>query len=47
MRINNKTFKEWTEDDLRILLDNDDFRESQFLVNNPASVSHLSGLRKP
>lgn len=31
MRINNKTFKEWTEDDLRILLDNDDFRESQFL----------------
>ncbi len=31
MKINNKTFKEWTEDDLLILLDNDDFRESQFL----------------
>lgn len=31
MRINNKTFKEWTEEDLLILLDNDDFRESQFL----------------
>lgn len=31
MRINNKTFKEWTKEDINILLNNDDFRESQFL----------------
>lgn len=31
MKINNKTFKEWTEADLVTLLDNEDFRESQFL----------------
>lgn len=31
MKINNKTFKEWTESDFITLLDNDDFRESQFL----------------
>ncbi|MCD7759567.1 MAG: ATP-binding protein [Bacteroides uniformis] len=31
VRINNKTFKEWTEEDINILLNNDDFRESQIL----------------
>lgn len=31
MRINNKTFKEWIKEDISILLNNDDFRESQFL----------------
>lgn len=31
MIINNKTFKEWTEDELHIILNNEDFRECQFL----------------
>jgi len=29
--INGKTYKQWTEEDLRTLLNNDDFREGQFL----------------
>lgn len=31
MIINNKTFKEWTVDDLRSLINNEDFRENQFI----------------
>lgn len=31
MLINEKPYKQWTEDDLRTLLNNDDFREGQFL----------------
>ncbi|MCD8225319.1 MAG: ATP-binding protein [Clostridiales bacterium] len=31
MRINNKTFKEWTEDDINSILNDEAFRESQFL----------------
>lgn len=31
MKINNKTFKDWTEADLVTLLNNEDFRECQFL----------------
>lgn len=31
MEINNKTYNEWTEDDLITILNNDDFREGQFL----------------
>lgn len=31
MLINGKTFKQWIEEDLRTLLNNDDFREGQFL----------------
>ncbi len=31
MLINGKTHKQWTEEDLRTLLNNDDFREGQFL----------------
>ena len=31
MLINNKTFKEWTADDLRSLINNEDFRENQFI----------------
>lgn len=29
--INGKSYKQWTEEDLRVLLNNDDFREGQFL----------------
>lgn len=31
MLINGKSYKQWTEEDLRVLLNNDDFREGQFL----------------
>lgn len=31
MKINDKNFKDWTEDDIRTLLGNDIYRESQFL----------------
>ena len=31
MQLNGKSYKQWTEEDLRTLLDNDDFREGQFL----------------
>ena len=31
MKINDKNYKHWTEDELRILLNNEDFRECQFL----------------
>lgn len=31
MMINNKTFKEWTADDVRSLINNEDFRENQFI----------------
>lgn len=31
MLINEKSYKQWTEEDLRTLLNNDDFREGQFL----------------
>lgn len=31
MKLNDKTYKEWTESDLRVLLNNEDFREGQFL----------------
>lgn len=31
MKINNKNFEDWSEEDLRTLLNNEDFREGQFL----------------
>lgn len=31
MLINEKSYKQWAEEDLRTLLNNDDFREGQFL----------------
>lgn len=31
MNLNGKSYKQWTEEDLRTLLNNDDFREGQFL----------------
>ena len=31
MTINNKSFKEWTADDVRNLINNEDFRENQFI----------------
>ena len=34
MMINNKTFNEWTADDLRSLINNEDFRENQYIDYN-------------
>ena len=31
MKINNKEFGEWTEDDLQVLLSNDAYRENNFI----------------
>ena len=31
MRINNKEFREWTADDLQVLLKNDAYRENNFI----------------
>ena len=31
MRINNKEFKDWTEEDLQEIIENDVYRENEFL----------------
>ena len=31
MKINNKEFREWTADDLQVLLNNDAYRENNFI----------------